>query len=261
MKYNSLIKNVYLAFSNRGTIIFLYVALPLFMLACDTDVQAQTSMTNEEYKIRWPNLNAFPDTTAGENISPDSTYDQIVPGYYSGSNYEARAGFEYISSVLPLTFNISSIFIDFGPITPGDPVTRSNNISISNGSAYGYSLFVQEDHPLRASDTGINIPDTTCDSGTCDETTASEWINLTTFGFGYRCDNISGSDCNPDFTTVEYYKQFASNENSEQMQPVMTGRLRGNDSSGKITYKVNVSASQPAGTYLNTIRYIALPSI
>jgi hypothetical protein len=118
-----------------------------------------------------------------------------------------------------------------------------------------------ENHPLRALSTGINIPDTTCDSGTCNESTAAEWINLTTYGFGYRCDNISGSDCSTDFANPSYYKHFASSETGETMQPVMTGGNIGSDISSQITYKINISAAQEAGIYQNSITYIAIPSI
>lgn len=248
-------------FSKQGTLIFLSSNLVLFILFFTQSIFAQASMSNGSYIIRWPNLNSFAGKPSNSQYSLNITGGQTAPGLYSGSNYKVRAGFQYIKSIIPFSFTISSAFIDFGPITPGAPLTRTSNLTISNGSAYGYTVLVNENHPLRVNSTGASIPDTTCDSGTCNEATASTWTSLTTFGFGYRCDNITGADCNPDFSNVNNYKQFASSESAELIQPVMRGVNVGRGIQSQVTYKVNVSSAQPAGTYQNVITYIAIPSI
>lgn len=254
-------KAFHLIFSPLGSVLFISLNLFFFFLFFTLSHSAQTSMSNNSYIIRWPNLNSFAGKPSNSEYSLGITGGQTSPGLYTGSNYKVRAGFQYIKSIIPFTFSISSVFIDFGPITPGAPVTRTSTLTISNGSAYGYSVLANENHPLRDIASGATIPDTTCDSGTCDESTASDWISLTTFGFGYRCDNINGTDCNTDFSNSGYYKQFASSESAELMQPVMTGPNVGRDISGEITYKINISSSQAAGNYQNVITYIAVPSI
>ena len=132
---------------------------------------------------------------------------------------------------------------------------------MSNGSAFGYDVVAYENHALRLFSSGIDIPDTTCDSGTCSETTSAEWTLNTTYGFGYRCDNITGTECSTDFNTADYYKQFTNLEQSETPESVMSGANVGEDFETEITYKVNVSSSQAAGLYQNLITYIATPSI
>lgn len=218
-------------------------------------------MSNGNYIIRWPNLNSFSGKPTGSGYKLGITGGQTAPGLYSGSGYKIRSGFQYIVFGAPFTFSISSIFIDFGPLTPGAPVTRTNTLTITNRSAYGYTVLASENHPLRANAVGATIPDTTCDPGTCSETTAAAWANLTTFGFGYRCDDISGTDCPDAFATPTFYKQFASSESAELAQTVMAGSNVGSDVQTQITYKVNISTTQIAGKYQNLINFIAFPSI
>jgi hypothetical protein len=253
--------SIRLLFSNVGSLIFLSTNVFLFLLFFSASINAQTSMSNDSFIIRFPNLNSFAGKPSNAEYSLGITGGQIAPGLYSGSNYKVRAGFQYIHSIIPFSFSISSVFVDFGPITPGAPLTRTSTLTISNGSAYGYSILASENHPLRALATGVSIPDTTCDSGTCDEANSAEWTSLTTYGFGYRCDNVTGTDCNTDFSTPDYYKQFSSSESAELAEPVMTGLNVGRNISGQITYKVNISSTQPAGIYQNAITYIATPSI
>lgn len=258
---NSRSSKITFIFTTRFSLAFISLNFALFLLFLAQTLHAQTSMSNGSFIIRWPNLNSFAGKPSNSEYSLGITGGQIAPGLYSGSNYKVRAGFQYIKSIIPFSFTISSVFIDFGPITPGAPLTRTSTLTISNGSAYGYSVLARENHPLRADSSGASIPDTTCDSGTCDETTSAEWSSLTTFGFGYRCDNISGTDCSSDFSTPNYYKQFASSESAELAQPVMLGPNVGRDITSEVTYKINISSTQPAGTYQNAITYIAVPSI
>lgn len=248
-------------FSPLGTFVFLGINLALTGLFLAQAIFAQTSMSNSSYIIRFPNLNSFAGKPSNSQYNLGITGGQTAPGLYSGSNYKIRAGFQYIHFSNPFSFAISSLFVDFGPITPGAPVTRTNNLTVSNGSAYGYTVLARENHPLRVNASGATIPDTTCDTGTCNEQTSASWVNLTTFGFGYRCDNIAGSDCQSGFTSANNYRQFASSESAELAQPVMRGLNSARNAQGQITYKVNVSSVQPAGLYENFITFIAVPSI
>lgn len=254
-------KLVKLLFSPLGTTLFLTFNMGLFFLFLTQAINAQTSMSNGSYVIEFPNLNSFAGKPSNSSYKLGITGGQTAQGLFSGTNYKVRAGFQYLVSTLPFSFSISSLFIEFGPITPGAPVTRTNTLTVSNGSAYGYTVLARENHPLRVDASGASIPDTTCDTGTCNEQVAAPWTSLTTFGFGYRCDNITGADCQSGFATATNYRQFASSESAELAQPVMRGVNRGKNIQTQITYKVNVSTTQPAGEYRNAITYIAVPSI
>lgn len=231
----------------------------LFLLFYQTEALAFT-MSNQNYIIEMGNLNSAAGKPQNTNYKLGVTLGETGAGLYSGTNYKIRAGFQYIHSIIPFSFAISSLLIDFGTLNPANPVTRTNVLTVSNGSSSGYAVTAFENHQLLVPSTGALIPDTTCDSGTCNTTTSSAWINTLTYGFGYRCDNVSGTDCATGFTSTDNYKQFADASVSETPQAVMTGQNVGRNKKTQITYKVNISATQPAGSYTNVITFIATPT-
>ncbi len=218
-------------------------------------------LINDNYILHEGNFNYTSGRGSNDDFDLTFTGGEIAQGFFSGPNYSVRSGFQYYYSIIPFEFQISSRFVDFGPLVPGTPVTRTNRLILSNGSAFGYEVVAFENHALRVVSTGNDIPDTTCDAGTCSETTAAEWSQNTTYGFGYRCDNITGTECDSGFSTPDYYKQFTNLEQNEVPQSVMGGSNVGEDFETEITYKVNVSSTQAAGLYQNQITYIATPSI
>lgn len=258
--------------NNQGSIIrtlfsplssFIFITINLFfagLFLFGNSAQALI-MSNDGYKIHFGNLNMAGGVGTNSQYKLGVTVGQIAPGRYTGTNYIARIGFQYITSKTPFSFAISSLFIDFGPLAPGTPVTRTNTLTIKKGSTYKYQVLASENHPLRIEANSIDIPDTTCDDGTCSETTASAWTSVLAYGFGYRCDNITGNDCNSNFATDTSYKQFANTESSETAQSVMQSNGNGKTREAQITYKANISATQQAGEYKNMITFIAVPSI
>ena len=253
--------NLYSLYKPQYSIPFLILNFAVFTLFLGRDMNAQISMSNSSYVIRFPNLNSFAGKPTNSDYKLGITGGQTAPGLYSGAGYKVRAGFQYINFGAAFSFSISSLFVDFGPVIPGTPVTRINNLTVTNRSSYGYTVLASENHPLRINASGVSIPDTTCDSGTCNEQSSSAWSSLTTFGFGYRCDNITGADCQSGFTNAANYRQFASSESAELAQPVMRGVNAVRGAQSQITYKLNVSTTQPAGLYENVINFVAVPSI
>jgi hypothetical protein len=236
--------------------LFLFLVLSFFYLALYTCANAQT-MSNDSYIIQMGNLNSIAGKPTGSGHKLLYTAGQIGPGLYSGTNYKVRAGFEYIKSIIPFRFQISNRFIDFGTVSPTIPVLRTNQLTISNGSAFGYQVTASQNHNLKIDSSGQEIPAITCDNGSCTPTTAATWANSLTYGFGYRCDNITGTDCNTQFvTSSNYYKPFAT---SPSAIAVMSGTNVGKSKIAQITYKLNISGSQIAGQYTNVINYIATP--
>lgn len=233
------------------------ISFALFLLSFTIGVDAQM-MRNDRYILKWGNFNSFAGKASDATRTVTFTGGQNAIGLYTGTNYKVRSGFQYIYSIIPFSFSISSTSITFGVLNPGEPVTRTNNLTVSNGSAFGYQVTAQENNALRVLSTGVDIPNTTCDAGTCTDSVSAAWISPLTYGFGYRCDNVTGTDCATGFSDSTYYKQFAA---SPSAQIVMNGTNVGSSKQTQITYKVNVSATQPAGSYQNVIMYIATPSI
>lgn len=218
------------------------------------------NMYNSNYIIQMGNLNSAAGKPSNSNYKLGVTVGQTAPGLSTGTNYKVRAGFQYISSIIRFRFSISTLLIDFGALTPTNPVTRSNLLTISNGSAYGYSVTAFENHPLQDDAQGRTIPDTTCDTGLCTQSTSALWNNTLTYGFGYRCDNVSATDCASGFSTANFFKQFSNAAANETPESVMNGTNVGRNKQVQITYKVNVSGTQEAGFYKNVITYIATPT-
>jgi hypothetical protein len=221
-------------------------------------VNAQT-MSNGSYIIQMGNLNSISGKPTGSGFKLSYTSGQTGPGLYSGTNYKVRAGFQYISSIIPFRFSITNNFIDFGTVDPTTPVLRTSLLTVSNGSAYGYQVTASQNHNLRVNSSGFEIPPTACgDSGpTCDSNTAGPWTSTLTYGFGYRCDNQTGADCDSQFSNSSYYKPFIA---SPSAVTVMSGITVSRSKVAQITYKLNISGTQVAGLYTNVINYIATPT-
>ena len=218
---------------------------------------AQT-MSNSDYILELGNFNTVAGKSSGGNFNLGITVGQVSPGLYTGANYKVRSGFQYYPKPYPFAFSINQTLIDFGTLTPTNPVLRTNILTVSNQSAGGYSVNAYEDHRLSSS-TGNVIPNTSCDTGNCNLNTAGIWTNTLVYGFGYRCDYVSEKNYCPSGFLSSYYKPFADNSASESAQIVMLGKS-GKNQKAQITYRVNISGSQFAGTYSNQIYYIATPT-
>lgn len=205
---------------------------------------AQT-MSNSDFKLK-TNILLTPNKYLDNKPSVNNTKDNI----FVGSNYKVVSGSKLI-------FSISQTLIDYGILSPTNPVSRTSLLSVYNNSLFGYSVFAFENHALYNETSNATIPDTTCDTGTCSKQNPALWSNLLTYGFGYRCDKLSSVKiCSDDFDRLNYYKQFLNISNSQNPQALMSSTNLG-EAKARITYKVNVSGSQPIGFYNNAITFVA----
>jgi hypothetical protein len=239
------------------------IIITLFSLTTNYEIQnavpkvlAQT-MSNANYILRFGNFNTAAGKASTGGFTLNITVGQTAPGLYTGTNFKIRAGFQYINSIIPFSFKISQTNIDFGSLSPTIASTRTNTLTVSNGSAFGYAVTASENHPLLVPSSGKNIPDTTCDSGACTNTSPGAWTLPGTYGFGYTCTNLSGTDCISGFSNGTNFAPFAA---SPSAVAVMSSINVGRNRQSQITYKVNVSNTQTAGIYTNTINFIATPS-
>jgi hypothetical protein len=235
--------------------IMLYIASVIFPLS----LARADSMSNANYIIDMGSFNATSGKASNSNYKVATTVGETGPGLYTGKNYKVKNGFEYIyPTSSAFSFSLSETLIDFGILSATNPVTRTTTLTVNNPSV-AYKVIGYEDHPLLAG-SGARINDATCDNGSCTEITAALWSNTLTYGFGFRCDNIAGTDCETGFKSSDDYKQFADISKKDSPQPVMTGMVSGGKRQSKVTYKVNISGTQQPGTYTNSITYIAIPS-
>ncbi len=156
-----------------------------------------------------------------------------------------QTGFINSQNGKPMRVAVSADFINYGPITPTNPIIRKINISVYPGSALGYQLLAFANHPLRSEASPLKlddqtIPDTTCDNGSCSQNTPSIWVNPFTFGLGYSFDDV-------------LYKQFADLSKNEPMVAILPQEL---------TIKLNISQNEPLPKnkhYENTFVFLAIP--
>lgn len=228
----------------------------IYYILYTVPVYAQERVESQNYRIVFPNFNSGAGIPTSTNNILNTTIGQTAPGLFSSSGYRVKAGFQYINSIIPFSFSISDIQISFNNLVPNTPQTDTSTLTVSAGGAGGYSVKAQENHPLQTFDAGDTIIDTLCDT-TCSETTAGVWSSSIKYGFGF---NMSGDDVPADFTDATYFRQFSDLSNAENPATIMASSNVGSSRTATITYKLNISGVQPAGTYKNIIKFTAIPS-
>lgn len=245
-----------------------YILAALYLLLATFSPVLADFLYSPNYQIEAPNVNIgstrFTSPTTGTKIS--STLGQTAAEQFSSAGYLVRAGFQYIYSIAPFSFTISNTSIPFGSLTPGTPVTATTNLTVGFSSANGYQVTAREDDTLKTL-TGTPIADTVCDAGTpCTITSANTWSSTSTYGFGYNMSSGSyPNDIPADFTAVSKYRPFANLALSHNPVTVMSASnttspahlYRSSIRQSTVTFKVNVSATQTAGTYTTVVRFTA----
>jgi hypothetical protein len=141
-----------------------------------------------------------------------------------------------------------------------------HTLTISTNASSGYAVTTEENTNLLS---GANtISDTICNGSTCDETpaNAAAWSTATVNGFGYTC---AGSDCVTGFSSGSNFAQFACKGTDAQCNPstgaetqktFMSSSTPVSNTTTTVVYKLSISGTQAAGSYSNTITYIATPT-
>ena len=217
---------------------------------------AQTFDSNN-FHIEFGNFNMTGGKKTSTTYTLTDSVGQNAPGQYDSTGYTVKAGFQYIyESNIPFSFAISNLDLDFGHLVPNVGSTVTNTLTISTPTAHGYDIYNLANHPLKTIGGNSTIPDTKCDSNTCSESTSDVWTSSTAYGFGL---NGSGDGTSSFFTNSTYFRQFADNSAGETAKIIMSENTPVEDHIATITYKVNISPSQTAGTYQNSINFIAVP--
>jgi hypothetical protein len=259
--------NKFINLANFGQIRqFSYVVRPV-TIAIFTAVIAVTTtkfvfadnLTSPAFNIKMGTINITGGSKSSASYKLNDTVGQTAQGEFNSAGYTIKAGFQYVISSIPFSFTISNIDLDYGSLVPGTPSILSNILTVTNGSAYGFTVKAIEDHPLKLVSGTDTIPDSACDLATpCSITDATPWTDNARFGFGY---NVVGSDKDPEFVNSTYYRPFPI-QGSDQPSTVMlrSSITPATGSATTVNYKINISGSQAAGTYQNGIQFIAIPA-
>ncbi|PJC66658.1 hypothetical protein CO018_00765, partial [Candidatus Beckwithbacteria bacterium CG_4_9_14_0_2_um_filter_47_11] len=146
---------------------FLFLLITFYLLPMTATALAVEQMNSNSYKIRWPNLNMTSGSKSSDNYNILDTVGQTAPGEYDSAGFKVKAGFPYIKTIIPFSFTISDLSMDFGSLAPGIFSTQTNTLTVSSGGANGYAVTAAENNPLTIQAGSATIPDTTCNNGSC----------------------------------------------------------------------------------------------
>jgi len=250
------------------TVLLLALAFVFFVCLLN-QAQAQSSLKSTNYEITWPNLNMAAGGSTSPGYKMGITAGQNSPGLYSSNGYRVRAGFQYIHSIIPFSFQISTQALAFGNINP-EVLTNNQSLTltVNSGSAGGYQVTVWENDELTSTALST-IPDTACDpTDTCTQNNSGTWTQTNTYGFGYNMTGTDVPDVPPDEFTGSKYKRFANAANvlpAESPVKIMgktpvEGHVAGKDKTAIMNARINISNIQAAGTYRNILTFIAIPT-
>jgi len=235
--------------------VLLFLLLILFLIN-KKNILAQT-FDSTNFHIDFGNFNMTSGKKTSTTYTLTDTVGQNAPGQYDSTGYVVKAGFQYIyDKKIPLSFEISSLDLAFGNLVPNIGSTVTNTLTISTPTGHGYDILAIANHPLKTIGTNSTIADTKCDSGTCSESVSAVWTDAFTYGFGF---NANGDGTSSYFTNSTHFRQFADNSLGETAKIIMSENVPVEDHSALITYKINISPLQSAGTYENSINFIAVP--
>lgn len=246
--------------------IFLLLSFSFFGESLVNTISAYT-FTSPSYQIQWGNFNVAGGTKkSASGITLTDSVGQNAPGQFNSTGFIVKAGFQYVyDPTYPFSFQIDNLNLNFGSLIPQVGTTLTNIITVSTPSAKGYEILAMQDHPLSSFSSGITIPDTRCDAGTCSESNSGVWTSNTVYGFGFNAIGINSSGVatgvgtSSIFTNATYYRQFADNQTGENNQVIMAEPHPVNRHSARISYRLVIDRTQPAGVYQNSITFIAVP--
>ncbi len=152
----------------------------------------------------------------------------------------------------------------------GSFMEAGQSVIVSTNAVSGYTVKIAENDQMgrngivcpgaNADEANNCIQDTVCGSTPCSETTSQDWTSTSYYGMGYSLANVSGTDAafvydesGRTFST----KQFADLEAAETQQTIMSKNTPTASSQVYVCYRLNISATQPAGYYFNRIAYTA----
>ncbi len=248
--------------TNHGSVSFamtiVFLIFCVFEFFTSASIVSADTLTSPAFEINMGTINITGGQKSSTSFKLTDTVGQTFQGRFDSTGFVVKAGFQYIYSLIPFTFTISNLDLNFGSLVPGTPSLLTNLLTVTTGSAYGYTVKVIEDHPLRLSNGVVTIPDTPCDiASPCTQSDATPWTINTNYGFGY---NIQGDDVDTaDFVDNTYFRPFPVQDVDDPATVMSRGSVA-TDSAATVTYKINISGTQAAGTYQNNLQYIAIPS-
>lgn len=207
-----------------------------------------------------PNSATAVDATTGrvahiESVRVTATVDPTINFSVAGiSSGATRCG---VSTSVTTT----ATAVPFGTMVLNTFKTLAHDLTVSTNASGGYAVTAAENDQLgKDGGTTPNIQDTLCDSGTCSESSPSEWNTATNNGFGYSLENFDAASVAFEYNNsgnTFRSKQFADLQAAETPQTLFSSTTVANAENVFVCYRLSVGATQAAGDYENQITYTA----
>jgi hypothetical protein len=229
-----------------------------------TPGQANNTADAHTYAIRQlDSADNILDTTFGklavtESVRVTAVVDPTITFTISNSNSTAvgttRCG-SPIGGGAPTT---TATAIAFGPLVLGTYNNLSQSLSCTTNSQSGYVIQAYESRPLTMLGAATTIPDTNCEGSACTTVAQGAWTSFTNSGFGYSLEvgTTTGTTASIGITTPGHYKAFGVGTANAQTVLSRTNTPLGTDSI-YVCYRAVAATTQQAGTYENSVSYIA----
>lgn len=214
----------------------------------------------------------------------DSTIDQsnikvaVIEGVFVSATVQETlsltvAGVASSTSACGQTTDVTTtaMSVPWGTISSfGAFQEAAQTVTVSTNADAGYSVKIDENDQMgrdggvcsgaAAGEADSCIQDTTCNGAACDEDTSADWTSTAAYGLGFSLANVAGTDASflyNESSRTFSSRQFADQEASETKQNIMANGGPVASSQTYLCYRLNVSATQPAGYYFNKVRYTA----
>jgi len=228
-----------------------------------TEGQADSTADTYTFAIRQlDSANNIIDTTFGkiaatENVRVTAIVDPTITFTIGTSNTSVIGTVRCGSAVGNGASNSTPTSVSFGPLVLGTFNNLAQSLHITTNSTNGYIIQAFENRPMTMLGGSTTIPDTVCETQNCTTTSSKTWTAYTNSGFGYALEvGSTSTGAILGITTASQYKPFGIGSAAAQTILSRTNTPSGTDSV-YVCYRVTASTIQPAGTYENSVSYIA----
>ena len=157
----------------------------------------------------------------------------------------------------------------------------NQQLTVSTNSAAGYKVYAEENDQMgkdgkvctgaTAGESISCIQDTTCGATPCTHVTLQDWTTDPNSypGLGYSLEDVSGAgtdayfewdDSGANFNAKQFADQEATEARADSGAELMANAGPVAGSSVYVCYRIDITATQPAGYYYNKVKYTAVPT-
>lgn len=166
--------------------------------------------------------------------------------------------------------------VGWGAISPTYLAATHNTnqqITVSTNADGGYSVYIEENDQMgkdgvactnNGGESANCIQDTVCGTSACTESTTNDWgADPAGYeGLGFSMEDVgAATDAVFEFNDAGTFdaRQIADMAATETRTAIMTNAGPVSGSSAYICYRIDITATQPAGYYYNKVKYTAIP--